>query len=146
MHDFLGYGIVGGFSLQGFVACPLCGEDLGAEHSTELCKCTFGGTRRWLPKDHPYRSEWMKDHFNGFVENQPKPHIVTMEEQRRHAKEYQAWKVARNRDGAAGDPSRVHGVKHLSILYRLPYWKVCQSGYYGSLGSSFSRDLNMTVI
>ena len=145
MHDFLGYGTVGDFFHQGFAACPLCGKDLGAEHSTKLCKCTFGGTRRWLLDDHPYRSEGMKDHFNSFMEKWPKPCTVTVEEQIRHAEEYQAWKAAGNRGGAAGDPSRVHGVKRLSILYRLPYWKVCQSGHYGSLDSSFSRDLNMTV-
>jgi hypothetical protein len=36
IHDFPGYGIVGGFAHQGFAACPWCGEVLGAEHSTEL--------------------------------------------------------------------------------------------------------------
>ena len=146
MHDFPGYGTVGGFSHQGFAACPLCGEDLGAEHSTELCKCTFGGTRRWLPDDHPYKSEGMEDHFNGFVENRPKPRTVTVEDQIRHTEEYEAWKAAGSRGSTAGDPSRVHGVKRLSILFRLPYWKVCQSGHYGSLDFFFSRDLNMTVI
>ena len=124
MHDFPGYGTVGGFVHQGFAACSWCGEELGAEHSTELRKCTFGGTRRWLPKDHLYRSKGMKEHFNGCIENRSKPREVTVEDQIRHAVEYEAWKAAGNRDGAAGDPSKVHGVKRLSILYRLPYWKV----------------------
>ena len=124
IHDFPGYGTVGGFSHQGFAACPLWGENLGMEHSTKLCKCTFGGTRRWLPEDHPYRSERMKDHFNSLMENQLKPRPVTVEDQIRHAEEYTAWKAAGNRNGAPEDPSRVHGVKRLSILYRLSYWKV----------------------
>jgi hypothetical protein len=38
IHDFPGYGTVGGFSHQGYVACPWCGPDLGAQHSTELGK------------------------------------------------------------------------------------------------------------
>ena len=96
MHDFPGYGTVGGFAHQGFAACSWCGEELGAEHSTELRKCTFGGTRRWLPEDHPYRSEGMKEHFNGCMENRSKPRKVTVEDQIRHAVEYEAWKAAGN--------------------------------------------------
>jgi hypothetical protein len=38
IHDFPGYGTVGGFSHQGYAACPWCGPDLGAQHSTELGK------------------------------------------------------------------------------------------------------------
>jgi hypothetical protein len=30
IHDFPGYGTVGGFSHQGYAACPLCGSQLGA--------------------------------------------------------------------------------------------------------------------
>jgi hypothetical protein len=29
-----------------------------------------------------------------------------------------------NRDGGSGDPSKKHGMKRNSILFRLPYWKV----------------------
>ncbi len=125
IHDFPGYGTVGGFAHQGYAACPCCGEDLGAEHSTELGKQTYGGTRRWLPEDHPYRSPELKDHFNGQIEHRPKPREVTVEDQIRHALECEAWKADGNRWGAAGDPSKIHGVKRLSILFRLPYWKVC---------------------
>jgi hypothetical protein len=124
IHDFPGYGTVGGFSHQGYAACPWCGQDLGAEHSTELSKHTYGGTRRWLPEDHPYRSEEMKDHFNGHIENRPKPRTVTVEEQIHHALQYEAWKAGGNRVGAVGDPSKIFGLKRLSILFRLPYWKV----------------------
>ena len=124
IHDFPGYGTVGGFAHQGYVACPCCGEDLGAEHSTELAKQTYGGTRRWLPEGHPYRLPEMKDHFNGEMEHRPKPREVTVEDQIRHALECEAWKADGNRWGAAGDPFKIHGVKRLSILFRLPYWKV----------------------
>jgi hypothetical protein len=66
----------------------------------------------------------MKDNFNGKVENHPKPRAITVEEQLRCTNEYKAWKQAGNREGAVGDPSKVHGIKRRSILYRLPYWKV----------------------
>ena len=124
IHDFPGYGMVGGFSHQGFSACPWCGSNLGAEHSQELAKMTFGGTRRWLPPDHRYRSAELKDHFTGAVEERAQPAAVTVEEQMQHAQQFQAWKEAGNREGAAGDPSKIHGVKRLSTLHTLPYWKV----------------------
>jgi hypothetical protein len=66
----------------------------------------------------------MKDHFNGNVEEQPAPRPVTVEEQMQHAAECEAWRAAGNRDGASNDPSKVHGVKQLCSLYKLPYWKV----------------------
>ena len=53
-----------------------------------------------------------------------KPRAVTVEEQLVHAVEYQAREANGNREGALGDPSKVHGVKRMSILFRLPYWKV----------------------
>jgi hypothetical protein len=71
IHDFPGYGTVGVFSHQGYAACPSCGSQLGAQHSLELGKQTYGGTRCWLPEDHKYRAVEFKDHFNDEVERRP---------------------------------------------------------------------------
>jgi hypothetical protein len=68
----------------------------------------------------------MVDHFNGEEENMASLDVVSIEEQLRHAAEYEAWKGAGHREGFVGDPSRVHGVKRKSILFKLPYWKVSQ--------------------
>jgi hypothetical protein len=127
IHDFPGYGTVGGFSHQGYAACPWYGPNLGIEHSLELAKQMYSGTRRWLPKNHIYRSVEMKDHFDGRLEMRDKPRMVTIEEQLRYAREYQAWKEAGNRPGASGDPSKVHGVKRVNTLFWLPYWEVRNS-------------------
>jgi hypothetical protein len=124
IHDYPGYGTVGGFSYQGYTGCPYCGSDLEAEHSVDLGKQTYGRTRRWLPRNHAYRSSTMVDHFNGQVENQDRPNIVSVEDQLTHAAEYEAWKQAGHREGSVGDLSKVHGVKRTSILFRLSYWKV----------------------
>jgi hypothetical protein len=144
IHDFPGYGVVGGFSHQGFAACPWCGSNLGAQHSLELGKVTFGGTRRWLPVGHNYRSAEMKDLFDGCMEDRPKPPPVTVEEQLQHATEYEAWKAASSREVGSRDPSKLHGVKRLSILYRVPYWKVSptrkQQTWVPSRSTSFSAD------
>jgi hypothetical protein len=124
IHDFPGYGTVGGFAHQGFAGCPCCGDDLGAEHSTELGKQIYGGCRRWLPMDHIFRSEELKDHFDGQLESRGVPRRVSIEEQLRYGEEYEAWKAAGHREGSPGDPSKKHGVKRNSILNTLPYWKV----------------------
>jgi hypothetical protein len=85
IHDYPGYGAVGGFSHQGYAGCPYCGSNLGAEHFVELGKQTYGRTRRWLDPNHAYRSAEMKGHFNGEMENRTKPQPVSVEEQLRHA-------------------------------------------------------------
>ena len=87
----------------------------------ELAKQTFDGTRCWLPPNHQYRSEDMKDHFNGRIEDRPQLVAMTVEKQISHAAEYLAWKEAGNREGAPKDPSKIHRVKCLSILHTFPY-------------------------
>jgi hypothetical protein len=38
IHDFPGYGTLGGFAHQGYVGCPWCGPELGIEYFVELRK------------------------------------------------------------------------------------------------------------
>jgi hypothetical protein len=78
IHDFPGYGTVGGFAHKRYTACPWCGPDLGVEHSVELGKQTYGGTRRWLPEQHAYRGVHMQGHFNGEAESRAKPRVVSV--------------------------------------------------------------------
>jgi hypothetical protein len=125
IHDFPGYGTVAGVAHQGYVACPVCGPDFRGEHSIELGKCTYTDTRRWLPRDDPWRSSRMKDHFNGRIEERGPPTMVTGEEQAQRGGEYQDWLEKGNKEGSVGDPLKLHGVKRRSLLHDLPYWKVC---------------------
>lgn len=67
--------------------------------------------------------------FNGREEDREKPTAVTAEEQVQRANEYQKWLDEGNKEGATGDPSKVHGVKMRSILYNLPYWKVMNQSH-----------------
>ena len=66
----------------------------------------------------------MKDHFNGRIEVQGKPNVVTVGEQVQRGTEYQSSLDEGNKEGIVGDPSKKHGVKKRSILHNLPYWKV----------------------
>jgi hypothetical protein len=113
--------MVAGFFHQGYAACPWCGAQVGAEHSLEFGMQIYGDTRRWLPEDHKYRLVEFKDHFNREVESRPKRKAVSIEEQFEHAAKYAAWKALGNTTGAASDPSKIHGMKRASILFRLPY-------------------------
>ena len=124
IHDFPGYGTVAGVAHQGYAACPVCGPQFRGEHSVELGKQTYTDTRRWLPFDDPWRSTSMNGHFNGREETRGKPNTVTAEEQLHSANSYENWLRAGNKEGGVGDPSKTHGVKRKSILYKLPYWKV----------------------
>jgi hypothetical protein len=81
IHDYPWYGTVGDFAHQGYVGCPYCGPELGAEHSSELGKQIYAGTRRWLDQNHPYHSEAKNCHFNGKSEHRDRPTVVTVEEQ-----------------------------------------------------------------
>jgi len=90
IHDLPGYDTVGGFSYQGYTACPWCGMNLGLEHSVELGKQTYGGTRHWLPEHHSFMSMSMKDDFNGAMETREKSREITMEDKLAHAEEFLA--------------------------------------------------------
>jgi hypothetical protein len=61
IHDFPRYRTIDGFAHQGFATCPWCGEDLDAEHSTELGKQTYGGCCQWLTANHILRSDAVED-------------------------------------------------------------------------------------
>ena len=140
IHDFPGYGTVAGVAHQGYAACPVCGPHFKGEHSIELGKQTYTNTRRWLAHDDPWRSPEMKEHFNGRLEVRGKPNVVNADEQVRRATEYQTWLDTDNKEGAAGDPSKTHGVKKRSILHNMPYWKVCDAAALTQLLYAFTRN------
>jgi hypothetical protein len=87
--------------------------------------------------NHIFRSDGVKDHFNGQIENREMPGRMSVVEQVRYGEEYAAWKAVGNRDGGAKDPSKKYSMKRNSILFRLPYWKVIISI---TAGSMFAKD------
>ena len=71
----------------------------------------------------------MNEHFDSKMEVCEKLILVTVQEQLWCATEYQAWKDAGNKASTSGNPSKVHSMKRINILNRLPYWKVCNSNH-----------------
>jgi hypothetical protein len=86
--------------------------------------------------NHILRSGRAKEYFNGQIENREMPSRVSVKDQVRYGKEYVAWKAAGNRDNGPRDPSKKHGVKRNSILFKLPYWKV---KFFFTISTLFAR-------
>ena len=74
--------------------------------------------------NHIFKSDGMKDHFKGRIENSEMPGRVSVEEHVPYGEEYVAWKAAGNCDGRAGDLLEKYGMKKNNILFWLQYWKV----------------------
>ncbi|CAL8991373.1 unnamed protein product [Prunus brigantina] len=62
VNDFPVYAMVSGWSTKGYMACPVCKEDVTSGwHAGKVC---YLGHRRWLPWDHAVRlrpREWSGD-------------------------------------------------------------------------------------
>jgi hypothetical protein len=63
----------------------------------------------------------MVSHFNGKIETRSRPRLVIVEKQLDQVNHYQTWLNLGNKNSGLGDPSKEHGVKHMSLLYNLPY-------------------------
>ncbi|KAI5322822.1 hypothetical protein L3X38_031894 [Prunus dulcis] len=52
VNDFPAYAMVSGWSTKGYMACPVCKEDVTSDwHAGKVC---YLGHRRWLPWDHEF--------------------------------------------------------------------------------------------
>ena len=122
IHDFPAYAMMAGTSNKGYCACPVCGPSTPSRYSENLSKVVYGGShRRWLPLNHPFRSD---------------VHVFSKEEleeepARMDATSHIRWACLRaeyerygGRLAAEGDPMLVSGIKRLPALFSLPYWRV----------------------
>jgi hypothetical protein len=62
----------------------------------------------------------MVDHFNGMLETQNRPCLVTTQKQLYRTNHYKQWLNSSNRQGGLGNPSKEHGVKCRNVLSDLP--------------------------
>ncbi|KAI5323709.1 hypothetical protein L3X38_032781 [Prunus dulcis] len=69
VNDFPSYAMVSGWSTKGYMACPVCKEDVTSGwHGGKVC---YLGHRRWLPWDHEWREKYKE--FNGNTERRLRP-------------------------------------------------------------------------
>ncbi|CAM8983989.1 unnamed protein product [Rhodiola kirilowii] len=114
INDFLAYGNLSGYSIKGYKACPICGEETHAHHLKNCRKIVYMGHRHFLSRHHPYRQK--KATFNGETEHGIEPRPASGDE---------LLQKIQNITNRFGKPSaRIEGTpwKKRSIFFDLPYW------------------------
>ena len=131
ISDFPTYALISGLSCKGYKGCLDCGPfidsrmartgDVRADRTTRGSKIVYGGIRRYLPRYHPYRRNCQ---FNGKTEHRFQPKPMTGEDIIRYATWRQSYLDLGGKEDAKEEPVHFTGVKRLSSLFELPYWKV----------------------
>ncbi|CAM8947720.1 unnamed protein product [Rhodiola kirilowii] len=114
INDFPAYGNLSGYSIKGYKACPICGEETHARHLKNCRKMVYMGHRRFLSRHHPNRRK--KAAFNGETEHGIEPRPASGDE---------ILQKIQNITNRFGKPNvRIEGTpwKKRSIFFDLPYW------------------------
>jgi hypothetical protein len=130
--DYQGYGLISELCTHGFKGCVVYGPEtkskatktgnkLNTENNARGSKVIYGGGRRWTARHHPYRRNLQ---FDGRPEDRLKPIRMSARETIQCAEEHQNYISNGRQDGGPLDPIQNNGVKYLSYLYQLEYWKV----------------------
>jgi len=123
LHDFPGYGMVAGLTTKGFKACPICGPNTVSRYSKVLRKNVFCNChRRYLHANHYFRGDYAA--FEYGVEREEERDAMSGNETIRNGR--QSEEFVRNGGTQRHDdfPRKMHGVKRVSALFQLPYWRV----------------------
>ncbi|XP_051140311.1 uncharacterized protein LOC127257857 [Andrographis paniculata] len=121
--DLPAYSMMSGWGTSGKTACPICQDQTTAFTLPEGRKQSWFDThRKFLPSDHPYRSD-RKRFKKEEVERMPPPHIKSGVEQIREIDQYGFLKVTEpDAEERNTELSHVCGWRKRSIFWDLPYW------------------------
>ncbi|CAM6122643.1 unnamed protein product [Calypogeia fissa] len=123
INDYPGYGLISGQQHNGYKGCVICGPNCVSRHSKHTQKITYGESRHWLPLNHVFRNKKHAVYFDGTVETRPPPPRMSSADRQQWGKDAAAWL---SEPGASVEdedcPTRIHGVKRVTCLYKLPYW------------------------
>ena len=123
LHDFPAYGLISGLTTKGFKACPVCGPHTVSRRSSILRKNIYCNChRRYLPHDHYFRGADAA--FDNEPNDEPEPEPLTGNQTIRRGYESDAYIDGGGTEKDAEFPAKEHGVKRVSALYQLPYWRV----------------------
>ncbi|CAM8914329.1 unnamed protein product [Rhodiola kirilowii] len=114
INDFPAYGNLSGYSIKGYKACPVCGEQTHARHLSNCRKMVYMGHRRFLPRHHPYRRK--KGAFNGETKHGIEPQSNSGDEI------LHTIQNITNRFEKPNLRSESAPWKKRSIFFDLPYW------------------------
>ncbi|CAL2272088.1 unnamed protein product [Prunus armeniaca] len=116
VNDFPAYAMVYGWSTKGYMACPVCKEDVTSGwHAGKVC---YLGHRRWLPWDHEWREK--DKEFDGNTERRLRPREWSGDEilDQLNRLDFAPFgkTVSRIR------PSTHMNWTHKPMFFELPYW------------------------
>ena len=123
LQDFPAYGLISGLTTKGFKACPVCGPHTISRRSSTLRKNVYCNChRRYLQGDHYFRGAVaaFDDEPNHELEAPP----LTGNQTIRRGYESEAYIDSGGLEKDKDFPAKVHGVKRVSALFQLPYWRV----------------------
>lgn len=117
INDFPAYGDLSGWSTKGYMACPVCNDQICSQGLRN--KVCYMGHRRYLPKDHAWRRSRK---FNGKREDSEAPRELTGEDVL-----MQLGRLEDLTPGKHGNRKRKRKPEELnwtkfSIFFNLPYW------------------------
>ena len=122
INDFLAYTLISGQAGKGYAGCLVCSEGTYVEHSSEAHKTIFLGNRRWLRRNHRWRSACAA--FNGqpnFDAALPRQSGLTIVQRGGWRESYLQ---CGGRPNESLNPLKRTRVKRVSILFQLPYWHI----------------------
>ena len=150
LHNFPAYGLLSGLTTKGFKACPVCGPHTISRRSKILQKNVYCNChRRYLPQDHHFRGAHAA--FDGVACPEMAEEPLTGNQTIRRGIDSEAYIDGGGTEKDAEFPGKEHGVKRVSALYQLSYWRVsgqtdchvfCASLYV----SEFSSILKQTKV
>lgn len=123
LHDFPGYGMVAGLVTKGFKACPICGPNTISRYSQVLRKNVFCDChRRYLQENYYFRGDFAA--FDYGAEHGVEHNRLSGNQTIRYGRESERFITNGGTDRGGDFPAKVHGVKRVSALFQLPYWRV----------------------
>ena len=128
LHDFPAYGLLSGLTTAGFKGCPVCGPHTTSRRSKILRKNVYCNChRRYLPPDHYFRGADAA--FDGEACDEVEHEPLTGNQTIRRGKRSEEYLDGGGTEKDAEFPGKEHGVKRVSALYQLPYWRVSLQTY-----------------
>jgi len=114
IHDLPTYGLLSSQVTKGYKGCLAYGLNIGFCHSRVLGKTICCQHHRWLPLNHPFRSNSCD--FDGRVERKPPPPALLRPKVLEHGTLYEAWKSNGRKEDC--NPCIKSIVKKRSILFK----------------------------
>jgi hypothetical protein len=123
LHDLPAYGTVAGCAVSGCKGCPVCGPYTDSRHSKYLNKNVFcNQQRRYLEMNHLFRGDYAA--FDGKAENMGPPPPLMPNDVIQWGRESEQFVDQGGNQRDRANPAKRHGLKRVSALFQLPYWRV----------------------